>query len=145
MHKSPVTIHDVARLAGVSVGTVSKALNGYGQLRQETRSAVRAAADRLGFRPNDLALSLLRKRSFTVGLISTDSYGRFSIPVLEGIESALEPARLSVFLCRADDPVRERRHRRRKRARSVDRTPWVGPRSPAMTAECCQPSPAPRS
>ena len=84
--KSPVTIRDVARLAGVSVGTVSKALNGYGQLRAETRDAVRNAAERLGFRPNDLAQSLLRKRSFTVGLISTDSYGRFSIPVLEGIE-----------------------------------------------------------
>ena len=99
MHKSPVTIHDVARAAGVSVGTVSKALNGYGQLREETRSACAPRPTRLGFRPNDLAQSLLRKRSFTVGLISTDSYGRFSIPVLEGIESALEPARLSVFLC----------------------------------------------
>jgi LacI family transcriptional regulator len=120
MHKSPVTIHDVARAAGVSVGTVSKALNGYGQLRDETRSAVRAAADRLGFRPNELAQSLLRKRSFTVGLISTDSYGRFSIPVLEGIESALEPARLSVFLCRADDPVRERRHVDALLAKRVD-------------------------
>lgn len=120
MHKSPVTIHDVARAAGVSVGTVSKALNGYGQLREETRTAVRSAADRLGFRPNDLAQSLLRKRSFTVGLISTDSYGRFSIPVLEGIESALEPARLSVFLCRADDPVRERRHVDALLAKRVD-------------------------
>ena len=120
MHKSPVTIHDVARAAGVSVGTVSKAMNGYGQLRAETRSAVRAAADRLGFRPNELAQSLLRKRSFTVGLISTDSYGRFSIPVLEGIESALEPARLSVFLCRADDPVRERRHVDALLAKRVD-------------------------
>jgi LacI family transcriptional regulator len=118
--KSPVTIRDVARLAGVSVGTVSKALNGYGQLRDETREAVRSAAERLGFRPNDLAQSLLRKRSFTVGLISTDSYGRFSIPVLEGIESALEPARLSVFLCRADDPVRERRHVDSLLAKRVD-------------------------
>ena len=118
--KSPVTIRDVARLAGVSVGTVSKALNGYGQLRAETRDAVRNAAERLGFRPNDLAQSLLRKRSFTVGLISTDSYGRFSIPVLEGIESALEPARLSVFLCRADDPVRERRHVDSLLAKRVD-------------------------
>src|SRR5438552_2094569 len=108
--KSPATIWDVARAAGVSVGTVSKALNGRGQLREETRTLVRSTAERLGFRPNDLAQSLLRKRSFTVGLISTDAYGRFSIPVLEGIESALEPARISVFLCRADDPMRERRY-----------------------------------
>lgn len=116
----PVTIRDVARAAGVSVGTVSKALNGGGQLREETRRAVRVAAERMGFRPNDLAQSLLRKRTFTVGLISTDSYGRFSIPVLEGIESALEPARISVFLCRADDPVRERRHVESLLAKRVD-------------------------
>ena len=81
---------------------------------------MRTAAERLGFRPNELAQSLLRKRSFTVGLISTDSYGRFSIPVLEGIEGALEPARLSVFLCRADDPVRERRHVDSLLAKRVD-------------------------
>jgi LacI family transcriptional regulator len=116
----PVTIRDVARMAGVSVGTVSKALNGYGQLREETRTKVRRIAERLGFRPNDLAQSLLRKRTFTVGLISTDSYGRFSIPVLEGIESALEATRLSVFLCRADDPARERRHVDALLAKRVD-------------------------
>src|SRR5205814_6349878 len=87
---SPATIWDVARAAGVSVGTVSKALNGRGQLREETRTLVRSTAERLGFRPNDLAQSLLRKRSFTVGLISTDAYGRFSIPVLEGIEDRSE-------------------------------------------------------
>src|SRR5438045_9387590 len=109
--KSLATIWDVARAAGVSVGTVSKALNGRGQLREETRSTVLSAAERLGFRPNDLAQSLLRKRTFTVGLISTDSHGRFSIPVLEGIEDALEAARVSVFLCTAaDDPARERQH-----------------------------------
>ena len=116
----PITIRDVAHAAGVSVGTVSKALNGQGQLRDETRTAVRSTAERLGFRPNDLAQSLLRKRTFTVGLISTDSYGRFSIPVLEGIESALEPARISVFLCRADDPVRERRYVDSLLAKRVD-------------------------
>ena len=119
--KVPATIWDVAHAAGVSVGTVSKALNGRGQLREETRTLVRSAAERLGFRPNDLAQSLLRKRTFTVGLISTDAYGRFSIPVLEGIESALEPARISVFLCSAaDDPAREQQHIDSLMAKRVD-------------------------
>src|SRR5262249_15950121 len=118
--RTPVTIRDVARESGVSVSTVSKALNGRGQLRSETRTQVRSIAERLGFRPNDIAQSLLRKRTFTVGLISTDSYGRFSIPVLEGIESALEPEQISVFLCNADEPERERRHVESLLAKRVD-------------------------
>ena len=67
-----LTIRDVARQAAVSVGTVSKALNNSGSLRQETRDKVIAVAKELGFRPNDLAQSLHRGQSFTVGLISTD-------------------------------------------------------------------------
>lgn len=118
---APPTIRDVAAAAGVSVGTVSKALNGSGQLREETRERVRSMAKRLGFLPNDLAQSLLRRRSFTVGLISTDRYGRFSIPVLEGIEDALGNARMSVFLCSsADDPERERQHIDSLLAKRVD-------------------------
>jgi LacI family transcriptional regulator len=118
---SPATIRDVAAAAGVSVGTVSKGLNGTGQLRPETRERVHKAAKRLHFRPNELAQSLLRGRSFTVGLISTDRYGRFSIPVLEGIEDALENARMSVFLCNgADDPDRERGHVEQLLAKRVD-------------------------
>ena len=109
--RRPPTIHDVARLANVTIGTASKALNGRGHLRTETRDRVRDAAAQLGFRPNDLVHSLLRGRTFTVGLITTDSYGRFSIPVLTGIEDALGAARISVFLCNArDDPERERSH-----------------------------------
>jgi LacI family transcriptional regulator len=121
MRPSPATIRDVAAVAGVSVGTVSKGLNGTGQLREETRRRVHQAARRLGFRPNDLAQSLLRGRSFTVGLVSTDRYGRFSIPVLEGVEDALGSARMSVFLCNAaDDPDRERGHIEQLLAKRVD-------------------------
>lgn len=116
-----VTIHDVAREAGVTIGTVSKALNGQGQLRSETRERVRAVAARLGFRPNDLAQSLMRGRSFTVGLITTDSYGRFSIPLMLGIEDTLGPAQISVFLCDArDDPAREQQHIESLLAKRVD-------------------------
>ena len=106
-----LTIRDVARQASVSVGTVSKALNNSGSLRQETRDKVIAVAKQLGFRPNDLAQSLHRGQSFTVGLISTDSFGRFTIPIMEGLEACLTDSRIAVFMCNAtDDPVREAQH-----------------------------------
>jgi LacI family transcriptional regulator len=107
---SSPTIRDVARAAGVSVGTASKALNGRGRLRLETRQRVHAEAERLEFRPNDLIKSLLRGRTFTVGLITTDYFGRFNMPVIAGIEDALGSAEILVFLCNVrDDPVRERK------------------------------------
>ena len=104
-----LTIRDVARAAGVSVGTASKALNDRGRLRPETRERVRREAERLGFRPNDLIKSLLRGRTFTVGLITTDYFGRFNMPVVAGIEDALGSAEILVFLCNVrDDLERER-------------------------------------
>ena len=105
------TIHDVARRAKVSVGTVSKALNNKGRLRQETRERIIAAAKDLGYRPNDLAQSLHRARSMTVGILSTDSFGRFSFPIVAAIERRLFDHGVAVFMCNAtDDPSRERRH-----------------------------------
>jgi LacI family transcriptional regulator, galactose operon repressor len=109
--RAPLTIHDVAHAASVSIGTVSKALNNSGTLKQETRAKVIAVAKELGFRPNDLAQSLHRGQSFTVGLITSDSFGRFSIPIMEGLEAQLSDSRISVFMCNgADDPEREARH-----------------------------------
>jgi LacI family transcriptional regulator len=116
-----VTIHDVALLAGVSTGTASKALNGRGQLRDETRERVQAAAQQLGFRPNDLAKSLVRGRTFTVGLLTSDSFGRFSIPVMQGVEDALGAGSIAVYLCDArGDRVRERHYVDSLLSRRVD-------------------------
>src|SRR5580692_8093671 len=116
-----VTIRDVAAEAGVSIGTASKALNGQGKLRAETRERVAEAAQRLGFAPNTLAQALLAGRSFTVGLITTDSFGRFSIPVMLGAEDALGTGQVSVFMCDTrDDPDRERHYIEMLSARRVD-------------------------
>jgi LacI family transcriptional regulator len=115
------TIRDVAAAAGVSIGTASKALNGQGKLRAETRERVTEAAQRLGFAPNTLAQALLAGRSFTVGLITTDSFGRFSIPVMLGAEDALGIGQMSVFMCDTrDDPAREQRYIEMLAARRVD-------------------------
>jgi DNA-binding LacI/PurR family transcriptional regulator len=64
---APVRITDVASLAGVSITTVSHALNGKGRLPAETRERVRAAADALGYRPSSAARNLGGRRT---GLIS---------------------------------------------------------------------------
>src|SRR5215204_6038053 len=117
--QSPPTIRDVAREAGVTVGTASKALNGRGQLRAETRDRVRAAAH-LEFRPNDLVKSLLRGRTYTVGLLSS-AQGRFSLPLLTGIEDALGTAEIMVFFCHVDaDSERERKDITSLLAKQVD-------------------------
>jgi len=116
-----ITIRDVAAQAGVSIGTASKALNGQGKLRPETRDRVAAAARQLGFAPNVLARGLLGGRTFTVGMITTDSFGRFSIPVMLGAEDALGSGQISVFMCDTrDDPARERRYVEGLLSRRVD-------------------------
>ena len=103
------TIHDVARRAGVTVGTASKALNGRGALREETRERVRAAAREIDFRPNELMLSLQRGRTFTVGFVTEDLEDRFTMQLLAGIESALGEARVMVYFARlTGEPHQER-------------------------------------
>jgi len=119
--KSRPTIHDVARLAGVSIGTVSKALNGGGKLRDDTRSRVQQAAKQLAFRPNEMALSLHRGRSLTIGLISRDNFGRFGLPIMEGLEECMADQSIAVFMCNAtDDPAREARHLESLLSKQVD-------------------------
>jgi LacI family transcriptional regulator len=116
-----VTVHDVAERAGVSPGTVSKALNGRGQLRAETRRRVVAAAEELGFHANMLARSLLEGRTYTVGVLTTDSFGRFTIPVMLGAEDALGAGQISVLLCDGrGDRIREQHYMRTLLARRVD-------------------------
>nr|WP_225170442.1 LacI family DNA-binding transcriptional regulator [Ensifer sp. IC4062] len=98
-----VTIHDVAAAAGVSISTASKALNNTGRMAAETRERVKRIAGEIGFRPNALARGLLSKRSFTIGLLTNDTYGRFTLPVMAGISEALVDHGVSVFLCAIED------------------------------------------
>ncbi|MEW9534660.1 LacI family DNA-binding transcriptional regulator [Microbispora sp. NPDC049125] len=126
------TIADVAALAGVSVGTASKALNGRGSLREETRMRVREAARQLSFEANAGARSLHSGRTYTVGMITTDTIGRFSIPVLMGAEDALGAGEISIFLCDGrDDPIREQYYVKTLLSRRVDGIIVTGRRTEA--------------
>ncbi|WP_218617275.1 LacI family DNA-binding transcriptional regulator [Cryptosporangium aurantiacum] len=122
----------MAALAGVSVGTASKALNDRGSLRAETRRRVQEAAERLGFQANAAARTLNTGRTYTVGMITTDSIGRFSIPLMLGAEDALGAGQMSVLLCDArDDPIREQYYLRALLTRRVDGIIVTGRRAQA--------------
>ena len=127
-----MTLASVATRAGVSIGTVSKALSGTGRMRPETRERVVEAAAELGFTPNANAQSLHSGRTWTVGLITTDGIGRFSSPVLLGAEDALGAGQISVLLCDTrGDAIREQHHLRTLAERRVDGIIVTGRRTDA--------------
>ena len=128
----PATLRDIARAVGVSVATVSKALNNREHVRPETRELVQEAARRLNFQPNTLAQGLVAGRTGTVGLLTSDLEGRFSIPVMMGAEDAFGSGSTSVFLCDArGDAIREQHHLRALMARRIDGLIVVGDKTDA--------------
>lgn len=123
------TLADVAALAGVSTATASKALNNRGEVAQATRARVLDAASKLQFRPNSLAQSLLTGRSGTIGIVTHDLDGRFSIPILMGAEDAAGTGKMSAMLCDArGDSLREAYHVQALQGRRVDGLVVLGAR-----------------
>ncbi len=111
LNPSRIRIYDVATAAGVSIATASKALNDTGRMTGETRERVKRVAAEMGFRPNAMARALLSQRSFTVGLLTNDTYGRFTLPLMAGVSEALVDQGVSVFLCTVeDDPALAKVH-----------------------------------
>ena len=72
----PVTIRDVAARCGLSVSTVSKAFNNYGDISAETRDTVLAAAAEIGYHPNSIARMLKTNRSNNIGVVFTEDMER---------------------------------------------------------------------
>jgi LacI family transcriptional regulator len=91
-HAPAVTIHDVAKRAGVSVATVSRVLNGKELVREETSRQVQAAAKSLRYVPNVAARSLSIRRSQTIGIVLPDVHGEFFSEIIRGIDVAARHA-----------------------------------------------------
>ncbi|RAP75265.1 LacI family DNA-binding transcriptional regulator [Paenibacillus montanisoli] len=67
-----ITIKDLAKATGLSVTTVSRALNGYSDVNEDTRKKIKKAAEELNYRPSAAARSLVMKKSRTIGVIISD-------------------------------------------------------------------------
>lgn len=82
------TIKDVARLAGVSVATVSRVMNGHAAVTPETRERIQRVASELRFTPSSAARSLITRRTHTVGALLPTVHGDFFSELICGIETA---------------------------------------------------------
>lgn len=84
-----VTIRDIAREANVSVGTVSKYLNGRQDMREENRAAIAQAIQRLDYTVNMVARTLAHK-PITIGVLLSSTFDEYFTPMEEGIRSAVD-------------------------------------------------------
>lgn len=93
------TIRDVAREAGVSIGTVSAVINDRGHVARDTRRHVLRCIADLGFEPNNAARSLKRGRISSIGFIVPDLKNPFFAAIAEGIQSAIGNDDILLMLC----------------------------------------------
>jgi DNA-binding LacI/PurR family transcriptional regulator len=105
----PVGIRDVASRAGVSPATASRALNGSPTVSNALRDRVLEAAAVLGYRPNNLARSLRRQRTDTIGVIVSDIANPHHSEAVRVMEDAASRAGWRLLLCNSDERVDKQR------------------------------------
>lgn len=121
MRVSRPTIYDVARLAGVSTATVSRALNGTAPIAPSTRAAIDAAVEQLGYRPNSIARSLVTKSTQTIALLLPDISNPFYAGLVAGIQAYALAHDRTMLLCTTEgDPEREEQYLQLLRDKQVD-------------------------
>lgn len=100
--KQRVTIDDVAKAAGVSKQTVSRAINDKGEISPGTKSHVLEVVSRLGYRPSRLAQAMNTQRSYMVGFVVPDITNPFFPEVIRGVQDSAVAAGYNVMLCNTD-------------------------------------------
>lgn len=100
-----VTITDVARAAGVSTATVSRALSGPAAVSDGTRARVLASVQALGYRPNAIARSLRTDSTQTLGLVISDVLNPFFTELARAVEDEARRLGYSLILGNADEDV----------------------------------------
>lgn len=107
MSVSPSTIKDVARAAGVSVATVSRALNGAENVLPHTRQRIMEIARELRYAPSGAARSLITRKTDTVGALLPDLHGEFFSELIRGIDQAARARGLHLLLSSSHDDADE--------------------------------------
>lgn len=104
----PITVKDVAKRAGVSHSTVSRALHGSSLIADETIQRIKQIASEMGYSPSAAARALKTNRSHVVGVVLSNIDDPFFSEILQGIESGVQGSGYSLFIAAARrEPQRE--------------------------------------
>ncbi|MBS4206695.1 LacI family DNA-binding transcriptional regulator [Bacillus sp. FJAT-50079] len=118
----PVTIKDIARIANVSITTVSRVLNNKSEgIGDDTRKKVLSIIQELDYRPNSIARSMITKKTNTIGLIIPDIRNPFFPELVRGAEDVAKQSNYNIFLCNTDgDKASETEYIQLMQEKSVD-------------------------
>jgi LacI family transcriptional regulator len=98
-----VTLEDVARVAEVSMMTVSRVINNKGRISDETRQRVLEVIDKLGYRPNRAARTLVTNRTNLVAFVVPDITNPYFAEIFEGVEDALREESYNVLVANTNE------------------------------------------
>mgnify|MGYP000297486256 FL=1 len=93
------TIKDVAKAAGVSISTVSRVINNSKPVSSEIRQKVLEVINELGYKPNEIARTLVTKKSYLIGVIVTDLGDTYIAQLVRGIEEVGKMYDYDILLC----------------------------------------------
>lgn len=98
-----ITIKDIARELGVSVSTVSRALQNHPDISEQTKEHVRECAQRLHYKPNLMASNLRTSKNTTIGVVIPELNHHFFASVLDGIEQTANEAGYNILICQSSE------------------------------------------
>jgi len=120
MNKS-TTIKDIARVAGVNISTVSRALADHPHISEDKKKQIRKLAEELKYHRNELAKSLRVKKTHVIGLIIPDIQNPFYPSITRSIEDQAQEKGYNILLCHSDfDPQKERNYLSVLLSRQID-------------------------
>ncbi len=110
-HAPRITLKDVAALAGVSIKTASRALAGEPGVNAQTLATIKAAAEKLDYRPNRLAQQLRGGHAtHAMALLIGELHNPFYSEVAAGVESVLRPKGFDIFIASTNEDVTTEKH-----------------------------------
>jgi len=128
--KKRATISDVAKLAGVSITTVSRVINDNYPVNEATKKRIKQVIDDLEFRPNLLARSLIQDKTQTIGVLTPSIENLFFSQVIKGIDQYVKTQDYRSFLCNTEgDSAQERDMMDSLMNRNVDGIVVIDPRT----------------